>query len=127
MIFFYKASYFHLCMIIFFHPNIGGLFTETFYGLKRFPDPRSLDVSKQKVVVWVFLSVVGPYLQSHLKILYENLREKHRDNTLQYNVSYSNTITIFYNTVVNIYYCCIIEHLCEIYRNKMFTNIYTFM
>jgi len=62
----------------------GGLFTETFYGLKRFPVPRSLDVSKKKVITWVFLSVVGPYLQSQLKILYETIRTKKNEGTLQY-------------------------------------------
>ncbi|XP_035217121.1 peroxisome assembly protein 12-like isoform X1 [Stegodyphus dumicola] len=60
----------------------GGLFTETFYGLKRVPDPRILDVSKQKVIVWVILAVVCPYLQSQLDALYKNFSDKWFEGSL---------------------------------------------
>ncbi|KAG8199651.1 hypothetical protein JTE90_009481 [Oedothorax gibbosus] len=62
----------------------GGLFPETFYGLKRVPDPRSLDVSKRKVVAWVVLAVVLPYLQSQLELLYKNIREEYSQGTFHY-------------------------------------------
>lgn len=81
----------------------GGLFSETFYGLKRFPDPRSIDVSKRKVVTWVFFSVVGPYLQSQLRILYEKLREKHRENTLQYK-DFRKPLALIYLKVYPVYH-----------------------
>ncbi|GFU47438.1 peroxisome assembly protein 12 [Trichonephila clavipes] len=62
----------------------GGLFPETFYGLKRIPDPRSLDVSKKKIASWVFLAVVLPYIQSQMELLYKNVREEYSNGTLNY-------------------------------------------
>ncbi|GFT80489.1 peroxisome assembly protein 12 [Nephila pilipes] len=62
----------------------GGLFPETFYGLKRIPDPRSFDVSKRKIASWVFLAVVFPYLQSQMELLYKNIREEYSNGNLNY-------------------------------------------
>lgn len=85
---------------------LGGLFPEIFYGLKRFPDPRSLDVSKKKVILWVFLSIVGPYLHSQLKNFYEEIREKQRLGCLNYKVSIFNILLNFDN--YSVYVLCVI-------------------
>lgn len=62
----------------------GGLFTETFYGLKRLPDPRNPEVSKAEVITWVVLYVILPYARSQLEELFKTLREKHAEGLLQY-------------------------------------------
>lgn len=81
----------------------GGLFPETFYGLKRFPDPRSPRVSKRKVITWVFLSVVGPYIQSQLKSLYEDIKEKHSEGSLNYK-DFRKHIALLYLKIYPIYH-----------------------
>ncbi|KAF8768001.1 Peroxisome assembly protein 12 like protein [Argiope bruennichi] len=61
-----------------------GLFPETFYGLKRIPDPRNPNVSKQKVMTWVFFAVVFPYVQTQMERLYKDIREEHSQGSFNY-------------------------------------------
>ncbi|XP_054717190.1 LOW QUALITY PROTEIN: peroxisome assembly protein 12-like [Uloborus diversus] len=81
----------------------GGLFTETFYSLKRLPDPRTPDVSKKKVFAWVFLSVVLPYIQSQLEELFKNIRRKQAENQLHYS-DLKKQLALIYLKVYPIYH-----------------------
>ncbi|GIX66568.1 peroxisome assembly protein 12 [Caerostris extrusa] len=70
--------------LLFKYFDEGGLFPETFYGLKRVPDPRDLSVSKKKIAAWVFFAVVFPYLQSQLELLYKDMREEYSQGSFSY-------------------------------------------
>ncbi|XP_015916812.2 peroxisome assembly protein 12 [Parasteatoda tepidariorum] len=81
----------------------GGLFTETFYSLKRIPDPRSLNVSRRKVALWVICAVVYPYLQRQLEEVYKNMRDDHSRGSLA-SKGTKNKLALLYLKVYPVYH-----------------------